>query len=175
MNYHKPVETDSRFQIVFESKALRIFVRNRLYVLKMSSYISEDDVINYVALCFIQDLKNEKVIHYPIAWAKKVSERYIYKYRKKFNTSSPTESHQIEYLANLQSYQTVCCEEAYEVREKLNQLKPVNQKILWWRFFQCLSWNTIAELLTKEEGRTVNISTARKRGERALNELRKFY
>ena len=175
MNHKKSMEADSRFQRIFDSKALRVFVRNRLYVLKMNYYMSEDDVINYVALCLIEALHEDKIINYPVAWAKTVSQRYIRKHRKKIYNSLPIESEHIDYLANLNSPQTICSEEANEVREKLNQLKLMSRKILWWRFFQCLSWKTIADLLTKEEGKIVSVTAARKRGERALDELRKAY
>jgi hypothetical protein len=43
------------------------------------------------------------------------------------------------------------------------------------RFFQQLQWNIIAEVLSSQENRIICIATARKRGERALNELRQIY
>jgi DNA-directed RNA polymerase specialized sigma24 family protein len=162
---------------IFQSKILRNYIKLRLYVLKMNNALSQEDVINHVALCLVETLQSGKLVSYPIAWAKKVSERYINSQFSKFKSSEATDSDKIEYFANhlLEQNKSFYEDEKEEIRTKIKQLTPGNQKILIWRFFKHFSWSQIAELLSQEEGKTINVATARKRGERALDELRKRY
>ncbi|MCG6135136.1 MAG: hypothetical protein MET45_10795 [Nostoc sp. LLA-1] len=160
---------------VFQSKTLRNYIKLRLRVYNMNNALSEEDVINHVVLCLVKTLQSEKPVYHPVAWAKVVSERYINNQFKKLKNSELTDSDKIEYLANRLVEQNTPFDEKKEIHKKIKQLTPGNQKILIWRFFQHLSWNQIAELLSQEEGKTINTATARKRGERAIDELRKKY
>lgn len=162
---------------VLESARLKAYISYRLRILQMNHVLDEKDVINYVALCLVETLRSGKPVSYPFAWAKIVSVRYINSQYNKFKNSYPLDSEKIEYLINRKiEYNTPFDEDdKEEIYRKIKQLTPTNQKIIMWRFFQNLSWTQIAELLTQEEGKTISNATARKRGERALNELREKY
>lgn len=159
---------------ILQSRSLKIYIRNRLYMMKMNNFLTEDDVISYACLELVQAYKSGKFINSPLAWSKVVSERYIISQRKKASRSEPTELEKIEFFANHQENQT-SYEEREELNQKIKQLKSTTQEILKWRFFQNLSWEEIANLLSQQEGKLVNAATARKRGERALKELRNLY
>lgn len=169
-----PNNEQSRFEEILQSKKLRIYVRSRLYVMKMNNLLTEDDVINYVCVELIKAHNSGKSINSPLAWSKVVSQRYIICQRKKASKSEPTELETIEYLANNQE-QHISYDEKEELKNKMKQLKPATQQILNWRYFQNLSWEEIAEKLSQQENKQVNVATARKRGERALKDLRNLY
>ncbi|NJN13429.1 MAG: sigma-70 family RNA polymerase sigma factor [Richelia sp. RM1_1_1] len=160
---------------VLQAKWLRIHIRNRIYALKLSSSISEEDVIQYVVMCLVETLRSGTQVNHPVAWSKLVSERYIQKLYKKHRVSVAIESDKIEYLANRRCDEKDFYENNEEIVKKIQQLKPANREIVEMRFFQNLSWSQIAEILSHQEGKQIRVVTARKRGERALEELRKIY
>jgi polyhydroxyalkanoate synthesis regulator protein len=82
---------------VLKSTWLKKYISNRIYILKLSSHISAEDIIQHVTEYLIRDLKSGKKIEYPIAWAKLVSERYISKVYKKNRKTEATEADKIEY------------------------------------------------------------------------------
>jgi DNA-directed RNA polymerase specialized sigma24 family protein len=141
----------------------------------MNNALSDEDVVNHVVLCLVENLQSGKSVSYPIAWAKVVSERYINSQFNKLKSTKTTDADKIEYLANRQLEQNTPLDEQAEILQKIKQLTSGNQKLVIWRFFQHLSWHEIAELLTQEEGKIIRTATARKRGERAIDELRKQY
>lgn len=169
-----PNQEQTKIEEILQSRSLKIYVRNRLYMMKMNNLLAEDDVISYVCMELIKAYNSGKFINSPLAWSKVVSERYIISQRKKTIRSEPTELETIEFLAKHQESQ-ISYEEKEELNYKIKQLKSTTQKILNWRFFQNLSWEQIANLLSQLEGKQVNAATARKRGERALKELRNLY
>jgi RNA polymerase sigma factor (sigma-70 family) len=169
-----PNHQQSKLEEILQSKSLRIFLRYRLYIMKMNHLLTEDDVISHVCVELIKAYNSGKVINSPLAWSKVVGERYIICQRKKASKSEPTEREIIELNANNQQHHT-SYEEREELKNKMKQLKLTTQNILEWRFFQNLSWEQIADLLSQQENKPVNVATARKRGERALKELRNLY
>jgi RNA polymerase sigma factor (sigma-70 family) len=160
---------------VLQSEWLKIRNRNRIHALKLSSLISEDDIIQYVIMCLIEAIKSGKQIEHPIAWAKLVSERRIQKVYRKCKFTEATESETIEYLANKHQDKIDFNDNNERIKENIEQLKPASKKIVEMRFFEDLSWKQIAEVLSRKEGKRISTATARKRGERALNELRQIY
>ncbi|BAZ14601.1 hypothetical protein NIES4071_64450 [Calothrix sp. NIES-4071] len=168
-----PDKEQSKLEEILQSRSLKIYVRNRLYVMKMNNLLTEDDVIGYVCMEFIKAYNSGKSINSPLAWSKVVSEKYIQSQRNKTSRSEPTELVTIEFLAKNQESQ-VSYEET-ELNYKIKQLKFTTQEIIKWRFYQNLSWEEIANLLSQQEAKEVDAATARKRGERALNELRNLY
>jgi DNA-directed RNA polymerase specialized sigma24 family protein len=175
MSNIKPQKKCPELDKIQQSKTLKFFIKNRLYVLKMHYHLTEEEVLNHVSLEFWKTLQSDKKIEYPIAWARTVSERYIVYQFRKFGKTEPTELDKIEYIANSQDNANSEFSEHEELHSKIQQLKAINQKIIHWRFFEDLSWDRIAKLLSSEEGKLVTIPTARKRGERAINELQRKY
>ena len=114
-------------------------------------------------------------VNHPVAWAKLVSERHIQKLYKIHRVSEATESEKIEYLANLRCDENISYDNNEQIVKNIQQLKPLSGEIVKMRFFQKLSWGEIAEILSRREGKQIGAATARKRGERALNELREIY
>ena len=159
---------------VLESKWLKFHIRSRIHALKLSSSVSEEDVIQYVATCLFETIESGKQINHPVAWSKLVSERHIQKLYKKHKVCEATESDKIEYLANLR-----CNENNFynneEMTKSIQQLKPANREIIKLRFFDNLSWKQIAKILSDREGKKVCETAARKRGERAVEKLKKIY
>jgi RNA polymerase sigma factor (sigma-70 family) len=160
---------------VLQAKWLRIHIRNRIHALKLSSSISEEDVIQYVVMCLVETLKSGTQVNHPVAWSKSVSERYIQKLYKKHGATQAIESDKIEYLANLRCDESDFYDNNKEIAKKIQQLKPASKEIVEMRFFHNLSWSQIAEVLSCQGGKQIRVATARKRGERALEELRQIY
>lgn len=164
---------------IYNSKFLRAFVRGRLNVLRLKHIITEDDVINNVSLELFKAQQSGREIVHPIAWAKIVSERHIMHTKKKNQLiDSLDEMNLLNTIPSSYPEEEENClinEEREEINQKIQLLKPASKKILELRFFQNLSWEQIAKLLSKEEGQEINAPTARKRGERALKELRHLY
>ncbi|WP_414755905.1 RNA polymerase sigma factor [Anabaena sp. CCY 9910] len=137
--------------------------------------MSEEDVIQHVILCLIEALRAGTQINHPVAWARLVSERYVNNKYKKYRMTEATELDKIEHLATRNNQENRCYEDEADLMQKIEQLKPISKQILIMRFFEGLSWNEIAYLLSKQENKNLNAVTMRKRGERAINELRSYY
>lgn len=160
---------------VLQAKWLRIHIMSRIHVLKLGSFLSEEDVIQHVNMCLIERLQSGVKVHHPVAWAKLVSERYISALYKKHKMSQTTESNKIEYLANLHYQKNNLYDDYEEITKYIQQLKFASREIIVMRFFQGLSWHKVAEILSHREGKRICAATARKRGERAINKLRQIY
>lgn len=160
---------------VLQSKWLKLHIRSRIHALELSSSVSEEDVIQHVAICLVETLKSGTQVNYPVAWSKLVSERHIQKLYKKHRVTQATESDKIEYLANLRCNENDYYDNDEEIVKKIQQLKPASKEIVEMRFFRSLSWSQVAEILSRQEDKQIRVATARKRGERALEELRQIY
>lgn len=162
---------------IYNSKSLRFYIRSRLYAMRMNNVITEDDVLNYVLVELFKAKNSGKVIDSPLAWAKVVSERYIIHQKKKYQSTESLDENSFLLDRIQSSYEEnlITSEEREELKQKIKLLKLESQIILDWRYFENLSWQEIAVLLSKKEGQEINPATARKRGERALHELRNLY
>jgi RNA polymerase sigma factor (sigma-70 family) len=163
---------------ILHSRWLKNYIRVRISTLKLSSHISEEDVIQHAAAeCAIKYFNSGQRIEYPITWAKLVSERYINKLYKKNRNSEATDSEKLEYLANIafEERNLRDSENQGQLHQSIRQLKSASRQIIELRFIQELHWDQIAEILSCQENRVICIATARKRGERALRELKKIY
>ena len=174
----KKVNHDSNdfFEVrqVLKSKWLKIHIRNRIHILKLSSLIMEEDVIQQVAMYLFEAQISGKKIKHPIAWSKLVSERHIQKVYKKNKLNEATKYEAIEDLLGKHQDENYFDDDG-RIRKSIEQLKPANREIIKMRYFRDLSWGKIAEILSQQEGKQISEPTARKRGERALNELRQIY
>lgn len=170
-------ESNDFFEVrqVLHSEWLRIRIRGRIHALKLNSLMSEEDIIQYVVMCLIKTIKSGKQVEHPVAWAKLVSERRIQKLYKKYKFTEATESEKIEYLASKHQVENDFSDNNEQISKNIEQLKPASREILKMRYFQDLSWGEIAEILSRQEGKQIRETTARKRGERALNKLRQLY
>jgi RNA polymerase sigma factor (sigma-70 family) len=162
---------------VLQSGWLRTFCNNRIRILKLSSYLEGEDVIQYAVQCLANELQSGKKIEHPIAWAKTVSERHIQKHFKKNCLTEATPSDRLEYLAGSQSEEmNLHFFDNYEqLHHSMGQLKSTSRQIIEMRFFQKLDWKKIALVLSSQENTEISAATARKRGERAIIELRSYY
>jgi RNA polymerase sigma factor (sigma-70 family) len=162
---------------VLRSTWLMNYVNFRIYRLELSSYLSGEDVIQHVVECLTLDIQSGKKIEHPIAWAKLVSERFMTKQYRKNRNSKLKELSQIEYFASLnhQEDDFPFFDSKEQLHQSMQQLKPASREIIRMRFFQELHWNKIAEILSTIENKQISVETARKRGERAIKELRQIY
>ena len=174
----KMVNSDSNDFIevrqVLQSKWLKIHIRSRIHALKLSSLISEEDIIQQVILYLVTTLQSGKQVEHPIAWSKLVSERHIQKVYKKNKFTDAIEPETIEYFASKHQDETEFSDDK-QIKKNIGRLKPSYREILKMRYFLDLSWGEIAEILSRKESKQVHETTARKRGERALNKLRQRY
>ena len=159
---------------VLQTEWLRIHIRNSIHRLKLSSLVSEEDIIQYVVKCLTEAINSGTTINHPVAWSKLVGQRQIQKLYKKNKFSEATESETLEYLASQRSDDNSFYNNE-EINKKIELLKPSSKGIIKMRFFEDLSWDKIADILSEREGKKVHVATARKRGERALKELRQIY
>ena len=160
---------------VLQADWLRIHIKNSIHRLKLSSLVSEEDIIQYVVKCLTETISSGTKVNYPVAWSKLVSERRIQKLYKKNRFSEATESETLEYLASQRCNDNSFYNKDEEISKKIQQLKPTSREIIKMRFFEDLSWDKIADVLSEQEGKRIRVATARKRGERALKELRQIY
>lgn len=162
---------------ILRSTWLLNYVRNRIYTLKLSSYLSPEDVIQYVVEALAKTIKSDTKIEYPIAWAKAVSEKYIKKEYRRNRKTQLSEAEVIESLAHRSSTENTPnpFENDEQLHASLDKLKLASKQIILMRFFDELQWEAIAVRLSAQEGRIIHAATARKRGERAIKELRRIY
>ncbi|MGD1875228.1 MAG: sigma-70 family RNA polymerase sigma factor [Mastigocoleus sp.] len=165
----------SEVRQVLQTPWLKTHIRSRLHALKLSSFLSEEDIVQHSVMCLFETLQSGKQVNHPVAWAKLVSERYISKLYKKHRVSEATELEKIEYFANQNCDKNNSYDIHEEIAKNIQQIKTKNRAILRMRFFQKFSWKKIAEILSHQEGTQICVATARKRGERAVKELRQVF
>jgi RNA polymerase sigma factor (sigma-70 family) len=163
---------------VLRSVWLRTYCSSRIRILKLSNDIEveEEDVIQYAAECLTKELQSGKKIEHPLAWAKAFSERYILQRFKRNRLTEATKLDILEYIADSQAKETTSdLFDDYELlHNSIQKLKPTRRQIIEMRFFQKLDWKQIAEILSSQENKEISATTARKRCERAIIELRYY-
>ncbi|BAZ08197.1 hypothetical protein NIES4071_00020 [Calothrix sp. NIES-4071] len=180
------LQTDERinreFEKLIESSGLIKSIRIRLQQFHMNNSLTVEDVLSEVFLRLYRTHRSGKSISNLEAWVRTTSFHYIMEESRIQNRNISCSIDLVnlssdELIRNF-SYSSADLEKNEEIdklNNSMNKLKPENQKILIWRFIDELSWYQIAELLSKEEGKIISESAARKRGERAMNELRSIY
>ncbi|AVH65222.1 hypothetical protein NPM_3643 [Nostoc sp. 'Peltigera membranacea cyanobiont' N6] len=82
-NIAKDINNFPEVHQVSQSKYLKTYIMNRMHSLNLYSFLSEEDVLQYVMKCLIETLESGEQINNPIAWSKLVSEQHINKTYKR--------------------------------------------------------------------------------------------
>jgi RNA polymerase sigma factor (sigma-70 family) len=162
---------------VLQSQSLSVHIKCRLATLEPKPNVSAEDVLQYVLLSLIQAKQSGKEVRNSIAWGKCVAERYINKQYKLRRRNIILESNTLEFLDNIYRQETPsldACEIEY-LHSQIELLKDCDRQIIQLRFFDGLTWNQIADLLSKQSDKPVNEQNARQKGKRALDKLRNLY
>jgi RNA polymerase sigma factor (sigma-70 family) len=156
---------------------LHFSIRLRQYGL-LGIYESEE-VLYEVGSRFWDTLQKGKnvPIPNPEAWARITGRNIIHELSRKQKKYQTVEPNKLELVVATDEEISLTLEKQEEsdrIHDALKQLKSETQELLKLRFFQGLSWQEIAEHLA-QNGQNVSVATLRKRGERAINQLREVY
>lgn len=144
----------------------------------LSIYESEE-ILYEVASRFRDTLQKGKNVPKPKlrAWASSTGRNIIRELSRKHKKYQVVEPNTLESEVASGEDISLALEKREEwgiIHEALKEIKPEDQDLLERRFFQGLSWKEIAQHLA-QNGQDVSVPTLRKRGERAINQLREVY
>ncbi|MEH2184256.1 sigma-70 family RNA polymerase sigma factor [Nostoc sp.] len=162
---------------VMQSQALSAHIKYRLYILKPQPNVSREDVLHYVILSFIEAIESGREVRNPVAYCKRIAERYIIKQYDLCRQSILVESGTLEFLENIRYQKPSSAFDTDDIvylNSQIARLKDCERQIIQWRFFENFSWSQIAVLLSSST-KVVSEQTARQRGKRALDALRSLY
>lgn len=155
---------------------LRKNILGRLKQFHLQGIYEPDDVLNEVVIRFMRTLLKEKKIFNPEAWIRITAYNIIRELSRKQkcqNLDHNTHESMVASGEDISLYLTQQ-EESERIHDALKKLSPETQYLLELRFFKGFSWQEIAQYLT-QKGQKVSVATLRKRGERAINQLREVY
>ena len=134
------------------------------------------EVLNEAVIRLITALQKGNTILIPEAWIKKTGFNIIreIKRKQKCQNLDPNIIESVFESGEDISLNLIKEEESKTLHDALQKLSSENQQLINLRFFQRLSWAEIAHHPT-QNGNNVAVATIRKRGERAINQLRKAY
>jgi RNA polymerase sigma factor (sigma-70 family) len=157
-------------------KKFRLTFKRYLKQFNLFGIYEPDEVLNEAVLRFKALHKGKKVPN-PEAWIKKTGFNFVREMSRKRKCQNLDHNTLESVVASVEdiNLDLIKQEESDRVHDALKKLSLENQQLLKLRFFQGLSWSEIAQHLTTQNGNKVVVETLRKRGERAINQLREVY
>ncbi|HBL13787.1 MAG TPA: hypothetical protein DD379_20810 [Cyanobacteria bacterium UBA11162] len=141
------------------------------------SLYEPEEILNEVGSRFKNTLQKGKKVPKPKlqAWARSTGRNIIRELSRKEKKYRVIGLNEWEVATDEEISLAVEKQEEFErVHDALKELSAETQGLLKIRFFQGLSWQEIA-LHLAQKGQNVSVATLRKRGERAINQLREVY
>lgn len=179
---------DSLFKILLEAdtaefRSLLAFIQYSLSRYNLTSYYSPSDVISEAYIRGIRLISTGKVISNPLAWIKRISFNIIRELSRKQSKDNKAIERAAADLTvdKIEVDKTNKIDDNLEsVKEALDLLSPLDQRIITLRAVEGLSWSEIAKRLGSEG--LIDLQTdlkmagrLRKRGSRAMQRLREMY
>jgi RNA polymerase sigma factor (sigma-70 family) len=158
---------------------LKNFIKRNLQQFNLHN-IEVNEVVHITYLRGVKLIEDGEEIKNPIAWIRVTSFNVIRELSRKQKKHQPVDSNSIEYQMDLQqlSYDFTL-EDADDADIKLlklalQKLEPKDRQLLVLWKVEDLSWKEVVKRLASC-GEVVSEATARQRGKRALERLRKVY
>jgi len=148
---------------------LRRNFKCRLKQFHLLGIYEPDEVLNEAVLRLIKALHKGNTIPIPEAWIKRTGFNIMREMSRKQKCENLDES--VVASGEDISLNLIKQEESERVHDAVQKLSPENQQLINLRFFLGLSWSQIAQHLN-QNGNKVAVDTLRKRGERAIKELK---
>jgi RNA polymerase sigma factor (sigma-70 family) len=151
------------------------FIKARLKSFNLNGQYSPDDIVNECFLRWHKAVEDGKEIPVLDGWMRKTAFnviRELSRRNRKVDLREPTDL--AESLPDAQEEADGDDEQHQTVHQALKQLSQEKQELLEFRFFQNLSWDDITDVYASR-GQKNTSQTLRKRGQRAMDELRKIY
>ena len=152
------------------------FVRIRLRMFNLLGQYSPDDVVNECLIRWYTAVENGKKTPVLDGWMRSTAFNIVRELRRKTNKVDLYDPTILSELvaATPDDEDDEDDERRSFVLQALQTLSKKNQELLELRFFRNLSWDEVA-VFYSSRGKTVSAIAARKRGQRALEELRKVF
>jgi len=148
-------------------------VRIRLKIFNLQGRYSPEDVIHECLIRWYKAVESGKSIPVLDGWMRLTSLNIVRELRRKSDKDNLYEPNILaELVAEIPSSEDD--EQWSLVRRALQALPEKNQELLELRFFRNLSWDEVA-IFYGNRGEMVSAVAARKRGERALKDLRRVF
>ena len=151
------------------------FILAKLRSVGLERHYNPDDILNECLLRWYKAVENGKSIPSLAGWMRVTAFNVISELSRETKRANPYDPSLLENL--LADAVDEAGSEGEDdpqlvVRKALNALSDDKRELLELRFFHNLSWNEIADHF-KVRGEKVSVPTLRKRGQRAVEELRK--
>ncbi|NET04631.1 MAG: sigma-70 family RNA polymerase sigma factor [Merismopedia sp. SIO2A8] len=160
-------------------RSLLIFVRTILIKFHLDQSYNLADVINEAYCRGVRLIESGQSIKNTSAWLKATAYNIIRELSREQRRLQPLESDLAEFKIVLATTTTVCEDVIDEcliaVEMAFEKLSIQDQRILRLRVVEDLSWREVGERLQANGERPKKEAALRKRGERALKNLRKNY
>ncbi len=139
------------------------------------------DIFNEAYIRGVKLIESGEIIRNASAWMRTTCFNVIREISRKQRRSQPVEQSFLEYkIAQAQfkicsSLEEVITSDLEIVQIALEQLNLKDKVLLHLRIVEGLSWQEVGKRLSLEEGKLQSEDTVRKRGQRALERLRKIW
>ena len=155
---------------------LRQYFECRLKKFQLFGIYELDELLNEIGLRYFKAIQKGNTIPILEAWVKVTGFNIIHEMKRKQKCQNIDHNILESVVASGEdiSLNLINQEESERVHDAVQKLSSENQQLINLRFFLGLSWSQIAQHLN-QNGNKVAVATLRKRGERAINELRKVY
>jgi DNA-directed RNA polymerase specialized sigma24 family protein len=169
-----------------QARALKFFIYQNLCRFGLQGHITEWDVFIEAYLRGVQYTRRGRSIRHSSAWLRKTAYNIIREWQRDQAKYCDTalddllEKGIVGYHENLPSedkdrYCYRVETETEKVRRAFSNLDDCDRSLLHWKIIETLSWQSIHERLMAQGQPAVPLPTLRKRGQRALERLRRNY
>jgi len=162
-------------QLLDDLDGFHKFVCIRLKNFKLDRRYSPNDIISECILRWHQAFEKGKEIPNITAWMKLTATYVIRELKRESNKTHPYDPAIVETFPDISRGDNLESKEQKQmVLTALAALSKDKRELLELRFFQNLSWDEVAAFYTAH-GEKTTTAALRKRGERALKELKKVF
>jgi RNA polymerase sigma factor (sigma-70 family) len=151
--------------------ALHRFIERRARQFKLTDRCDSEDILHDVILRWRKRVEAGEYIADLESWFRGAAYNRIREISRDFRKASSFEPSILENMVAVEddSVDSIAID---HLREAMQSLSPEQRELLEMRFYRGMDWESIARVLTTQ-GQRVSKEALRKRGQRALEELRK--
>ncbi|MFM7877024.1 MAG: sigma-70 family RNA polymerase sigma factor [Microcystis panniformis] len=155
-----------------ESNTFFAFIKRSLRQFNLDSYYDPSDIISEAYIRGVRSISSGRVITNPLAWIRMVSHNII----RELSRNQNRQKADIAQLQDSVIFEPSNIEDDLElVQLAFKHLSPEDREIITLRTIEGLSWSEISKRLESDERQALQVAVLRKRGERAMQRLRKIY
>jgi len=154
------------------------FIQNLLYKYRLSNAYEVKDILIEVYSRGVKHIEKGESIEKLCAWSKKVALNVIREFYRAAEQVSYYDLDTVPYLASTSEDFLSQLDFESDIRLlhlSLDALPSQDRQIIWFQFFEGLSWKEISVRLAQQGEAEISENALRQRGHRALKRMRSIY